>query len=90
MDRATYLTLKGAIKLVVLVEKDEALLNYMSLIPINPAKFAGANAKETQTFVNWLTAPDKGQKIIAEFGKEKFGAPLFVPNSVQWRAAQAK
>lgn len=90
MDRATYLTLKESLKLVVLVEKDEALLNYMSLIPVNPSKFANVNSKDTQTFVKWLTAPDKGQKIIADFGKEKFGTPLFFPNSAQWRAAQGK
>jgi len=39
MDRATFLTLRNEIKLVVLVEKDEALLNYISLIPVNPKKF---------------------------------------------------
>ncbi len=33
------LTLKDQIKLVVLVEKDEALLNYITLIPVNPKKF---------------------------------------------------
>jgi tungstate transport system substrate-binding protein len=36
MDRATFLTLNDKIKLVILVEKDEALLNFMSLIPVNP------------------------------------------------------
>jgi tungstate transport system substrate-binding protein len=36
IDRATVLSLKDQIKLVVLVEKDEALLNYISLIPVNP------------------------------------------------------
>ena len=30
--------LKDQIKLVILVEGDEALLNYMSLIPVNPQK----------------------------------------------------
>jgi len=39
MDRATVLTLKDQTKLVVLVEKDEAMLNYISLIPVNPQKF---------------------------------------------------
>jgi len=39
IDRATFLTLQKQIKLVVLVEKDEALLNFISLIPVNPQKF---------------------------------------------------
>jgi tungstate transport system substrate-binding protein len=35
--------------------------------------------------VKWLTAPDKGQKIIQDFGKDKYGSPLFFPNSKEWR-----
>ncbi len=85
IDRATYLTLKGQIKLVILVEKDEALLNYMSLIPVNPKKFPKVNYPDAMTFVKWLTSPEKGQKIIRDFGKDKYGSPLFFPNSDQWR-----
>ncbi|HJV64226.1 MAG TPA: substrate-binding domain-containing protein [Geomonas sp.] len=87
MDRATYLTLKDSIKLVVLVEKDDDLINYLSVIPINQKRFPSVNAADTLRFIDWLTAPDKGQKIIAEFGKEKYGTSLFSPNSRQWRAA---
>jgi tungstate transport system substrate-binding protein len=88
IDRATYLTLKDKIKLVVLVEKDEALLNYITLIPVNPQKFPKVNYQDTMIFVKWLTAPDKGQKIIRDFGKDKYGSPLFFPNSKEWRQAQ--
>jgi len=90
MDRATYLSLKKEIKLVILVEKDEALLNYISLIPVNPKKFPRVNHADTMTFVKWLTDPAKGQKIIADFGKDKYGAPLFFANSKEWQAAQKK
>lgn len=88
IDRATYLTLKDKIKLVVLVEKDEALLNFITLIPVNPNKFPKVNYQDTMIFVKWLTAPDKGQLIIRDFGKDKFGSPLFFPNSKEWRQAQ--
>ncbi|HCF51484.1 MAG TPA: tungsten ABC transporter permease, partial [Syntrophomonas sp.] len=44
MDRATYITTKDKIKLQVLVENDELLLNYITLIPVNPAKFPNLNA----------------------------------------------
>jgi tungstate transport system substrate-binding protein len=88
IDRATYLTLKDKIKLVVLVEKDEALLNYITLIPVNPQKFPKVNYQDTMIFVKWLTAPDKGQKIIRDFGKDKYGSPLFFPNSKEWRQSQ--
>lgn len=88
IDRATFLTLKDKIKLVVLVEKDEALLNFISLIPVNPQKFPKVNYQDTMVFVKWLTAPDKGQKIIRDFGKDKYGSPLFFPNSKEWRQTQ--
>jgi tungstate transport system substrate-binding protein len=88
IDRATYLSLKGAIKLVILVEGDEALLNRISLIPVNPKKFARVNHVDTMRFVTWLTAPDRGQKVIAEFGKEKYGSALFFPDSREWRAGK--
>lgn len=89
IDRATFLTLKDKIKLLVLVEKDEALLNYISLIPVNPQKFPHANFQDTMTFVKWLTAPEQGQKIIRDFGKDKYGSTLFFPNSRQWRQSKA-
>jgi tungstate transport system substrate-binding protein len=84
IDRATYLSLKGQIKLSILVEGDEALLNYISLIPVNPVKFPSVNAEDTQDFVKWLTSPEKGQKIIRDFGKDKYGSPLFFPNADAW------
>ncbi len=90
IDRATYLTLKTQIKLAILVEKDEALLNYMSLIPVNPKKFPKTNYEDAMVFVKWLTSPKKGQKIIRDFGKEKYGTSLFFPNSKEWRSLQGK
>jgi tungstate transport system substrate-binding protein len=88
MDRATYLSLKSQIKLAVLVEKDEVLLNFISLIPVHPQKFPKVNHADTMKFVKWLTSPEKGQKIIADFGKDKYGAPLFFANSKEWREKQ--
>jgi tungstate transport system substrate-binding protein len=85
IDRATYLSLKAQIKLDILVEKDDALLNYMTLIPVNPKKFPRANYEDAMVFVRWLTSPEKGQKIIKDFGKDKYGSPLFFPNSKEWR-----
>jgi len=88
IDRATFLALQKEIKLKVLVEGDEVLLNYISLIPVNPKKFSRVNYEDAMTFVKWLTAPDKGQAIIRDFGIDKYGGPLFFPNSNDWRASQ--
>jgi len=90
IDRATYLSLKDTIKLAVLVEKDDALLNFISVIPVNPKKFPRANYKDAMKFIEWMTAPEKGQKIIVDFGVDKYGSPLFFPNSTQWQALQGK
>ncbi|MGZ3570159.1 MAG: substrate-binding domain-containing protein [Thermodesulfobacteriota bacterium] len=88
IDRATVLAMQKEIKLVILVEKDEVLINYMSLIPVNPKKFPKVNYEDAMTFVKWLTSPEKGQRIIRDFGKDKYGSPLFFPNSKEWRSLQ--
>ena len=90
IDRATFLTLKDRMKLAVLVEKDEALLNYITLIPVNPKKFIKVNYEDAMIFVRWLTSPEKGQRIIRDFGKDKYGSPLFFPNSKEWRNSQGQ
>jgi tungstate transport system substrate-binding protein len=88
IDRATCLSIKDQIKLAVLVEGDEALLNYISVIPVNAKKFPRVNEKDVEIFVAWLTSPEKGQKIIRDFGKDKYGSPLFFPNSREWVKSQ--
>lgn len=80
MDRATYITMKQAIKLQVLVEKDESMLNYISIIPVNQAKLPGVKYNEAMQFVEWVTS-EEAQQIIRDFGKDKYGEPLFFPNS---------
>ncbi len=90
IDRATYLSVKNQIRIVILVENDEVLLNYMSLIPVNPQKFPKVNHEDAMVFVKWLTSPEKGQKIIRDFGKDKYGSPLFFPNSKEWRTSQGQ
>ena len=85
IDRATFLALQKEVKLAVLVEGDEALLNRITLIPVNPGKCPQANLKETMIFVDWLTDPNKGQRFIETFGVEKYGKPMFFPDSIPWR-----
>jgi len=80
MDRATYITMKSKITLQILVERDDILLNYITLIPVNPAKFPQVHHAEAMQFVEWLQGKD-AQMIIRDFGKDKYGEPLFFPNS---------
>ena len=88
IDRATFLSLQKEIKLQVLVEGDILLLNFISLLPVNPQKFPRVNHEGVKAFVKWLTDPAKGQKIVEEFGKDKYGSPPFFPNSKEWREAK--
>lgn len=81
IDRASFLGAKDRIQLQILVEGDELLLNRISIIPINPARFPAADAAAAKAFVAWLTHKDKGQKVIAEFGKARFGQALFFPDA---------
>ena len=90
IDRATFLSLQKNIKLAILVEGDELLLNFITLIPMNPKKFPRVNYEEAMTYVKWLTDPEKGQKIVRDFGKDKYSSPLFFPNSKGWRESQGK
>lgn len=82
IDRATYLTLKNDLAIDVLVEKDELLLNYMTLIPINPEKFPDVRNNLVTQFVDFATSKE-GQTLIKEFGVEEYGEPLFFPNSAE-------
>jgi len=90
IDRATQLSVRNRIKLAILVENDEAMLNFISLIPVNPAKFPRVNAAAAMQFVQWMMAPEKGQTIIRDFGKDQYGAPMFFPNSDAWRKKMGK
>ncbi|MBS3943166.1 MAG: substrate-binding domain-containing protein [Dethiobacter sp.] len=80
IDRATYLRLRDEIASEILVERDEILLNFFTVIPVDPQKFPDAKHTEAMKFIEWLTSAE-GQSIIKEFGVGQFGAPLFFPNS---------
>lgn len=80
IDRATYLRLRDEIASEILVERDEILLNFFTVIPVNPQKFPTVKNEEVMKFIEWLTS-EEGQSIIKEFGVDEFGEPLFFPNS---------
>ncbi len=77
-DRATYLSMKDALDLVILREGDKGLLNQYGVIVVTGAK----NEAGGQTFADWIVGPE-GQKIAGEFGVEKYGQQLFIPNAAQ-------
>ena len=89
MDRATWLTLKDTVKVVPLVENDPIMLNLIAIIRVNPDKFPQVHKDAALKFADWLVG-DEAQTIIRDFGKDKYGQPLFFPNSDQWNAKHGK
>jgi len=79
-DRATYLNLRDGLSLDILVEGDEALYNVYHVIVVSSQKHPGVNEKGATAFADYLTAPDT-QKVIGEYGKDRFGQPLFFPDA---------
>jgi len=66
---------------------DPALTNPYSVIPVNPARNEGIQVELAQKFVGWLLSLET-QKRIAIFGVNKFGQPLFFPDSENWRSSR--
>ena len=79
-DRATYLAQKKNVELDILSEGDKTLLNIYHVMEVNPDKFSKVNAAGAKAFVEFMVAPET-QKMIADFGKDKFGQSLFFPDA---------
>lgn len=78
-DRATWLSMAKELPgLTILYEKDKALFNQYGVIVIPGAK----NQEGGQAFADYVLSPE-GQKVIAEFGIEKYGQALFTPNATK-------
>ena len=79
-DRGTFLAYKSNVDLEILFEGNPSLLNVYHVITVNPAKFPNMNLEGAMAFADFVTSP-AGQKIIGEFGAEKYGEPLFFPDA---------
>lgn len=78
-DRATWLTARGeGAMLRPLREGDPALRNDFVLIPISPQRHPWVQRADADHFIAWATGPG-GQALIAGFGVDRFGEPLFRP-----------
>jgi len=83
-DRATYLARKSTIQSVILVERDPKLLNVYHVMPVNPEKFPTVkiNLPGGTAFASFLVTPDT-QQLIATFGRDKYGEPLFTADALE-------
>jgi tungstate transport system substrate-binding protein len=79
-DRATYLANKDNLQLDILVEGDNALLNVYHAITVNPDKWPTVNYEGAIAFLNFMTAAST-QDVIGQFGVDKYGQQLFIPDA---------
>ncbi|MGE5370972.1 MAG: substrate-binding domain-containing protein [Solirubrobacterales bacterium] len=80
-DEATYLTWKDAANFAIILRGDKLLLNPYGVIVVNPEKHAGLHVKAATAFAEWITG-EKGQKMIMNFGQEKYKKSLFTPDAI--------
>ena len=71
---------------VLAENKDKSLLNPYGVLAVNPDKHPGVKFDLAMQFVKWITTVDEQQKI-GDYGKDKYGQPLFYPSSAEWKAA---
>lgn len=79
-DRATYLATRQGLGLEILVEGDPVLLNVYHVITVNPEKWPKVNNAGATAFAQFLIDGET-QKVIGEFGVDKYGQPLFFPDA---------
>lgn len=75
-DRATFLARRGQLALEIVIEGGAPLLNPYHVITVSPARFPRVNREGASAFADYLVSP-RGQELIAAFGRDRFGQPLF-------------
>lgn len=77
-DRGTYLALARNLSLEILLEGDSGLRNVYHVIQVNPSRFPRLNSEGARELAEFLVSKE-AQELIAGFGVERFGQPLFFP-----------
>jgi tungstate transport system substrate-binding protein len=75
-DLSTYLAQQKNLQLDILVQGGKALTNIYHVMQVNPAKFSKVNTDGAKAFEDFMLSPAT-QKVIADFGKDKYGQPLY-------------
>jgi tungstate transport system substrate-binding protein len=79
-DLATFLAMKDTLDLAQLTKSSPDLKNTYSVIVANQNQFPTVNAAAAEQFAAFLVSSE-GQRLIGEFGRNKFGTSLFTPNA---------
>lgn len=79
-DRGTYLSLQKNLRLQVVNQGDSAYLNIYHVMTLNQERNPGVKSEAGKLFADFMVSSE-AQKLIAEYGKDKFGQPLFVADA---------
>ena len=79
-DDGTFLSQRATLALSPLVEDAKDLRNVYHVIVVQPIEGRVSNEPGATAFARFLTSVE-GQRIIATYGRERFGRPLFTPDA---------
>ncbi len=90
-DRGTYLSMAEKLPDLTILfggatlaaNPDPAMRNPYGVIQVTPDDPNAPAARRAEQFIEWLTSV-KTQDLIAKFGVDKYGQPLFYPSSLDW------
>ncbi len=77
-DMGTYVSYKGKLELVPIVDKGSILLNVYSIIAVNPQKVPRVKIDLANNLISFLASPEI-QKLLGEYGVKEYGLQLFTP-----------
>ena len=77
-DIGTFLAFRERIELESLSKSAPSLRNVYSVLRVNPNRLDPVRAKRAEQFETFMLDPET-QRQIADFGRERFGRPLFEP-----------
>ncbi len=77
-DRETFLSMRRNLSLAVILEGFKVFETQHNVFEANAARQPKVNAAGAKAFADFLTSAE-GQQLIARFGVEKFGDPLYFP-----------
>jgi tungstate transport system substrate-binding protein len=78
-DRGTFLAQRDKLSLTALCADDPAWVNRYAVIPVNPGRHPHVKHDLARQFAEFLVS-DEAQRLIADFGRAKYGEPLFRAN----------
>jgi tungstate transport system substrate-binding protein len=77
-DMGTFLSYKGEIDLVPIIDQGIILVNVYSVIAVDPEANPKTNIEMAQNLVDFLTS-DEIQELIGDYGVDEYGMQLFTP-----------